>query len=708
MFFKRQLPVYIMVTVGILTLLGHFIQGGEIENFIQKDSLSWFNIIASFSILLGAFNLLKIHFQKFFKKQKDWQYSLIALIGFTIMIIGGFFFRGANYLKIEINKSNIEVLAPSLDDDSYVLNGTLIGDIDEYFQNNLVSVCDNPKYSNSLSCYDNEGVWQAKLIDPSEFSSLTYNEENEMMDEYLSSELTWMIYDYLSEDLKKKNYDNIKSSKISIYDLKNALNENLLGDKKDISILITNDCFVLNNEEGVQFFKRSGYCDVKPKNELNITLQDFPDWRFFENFNDNNNNNKIDIAEKYVDSNNNGKYDKGEDFVDVGNGILDEGEKFYDCGVDFNGAYVCNSYDPFIDLNKNRIWDEKEPYTDLNRDGKWSEAADLWIYWLLPYSNGKWDSAEKFTDIGNGYWDAGEEYVDSNNNGKYDEGELFVDLGDGICDETEEFVDANDNGKWDSGEFFIDEGDGLWNDDERLKGFSAFNFFFKKNLKEVGSGEYLSDYYSKIDSDGIIISKEFNRKTFSSSNLNSQIAPLNDRINDFISVQIVDWGDHVTESGTFFKWLFDSAYSPIDMTMFALLAFFVASASYRAFRIRNFEASLLLLAGVLVMLGAVPIGNLISSSMFAYLFLFIIFAFLAPMIKNKKFLYIGFGISAAILLIVILIFDISGLNAKSIKAWIIDYPTIAGKKAIMIGIALGIVATSLRIIFGRDKSFLGD
>ena len=61
MFLKRQLPVYIMVTVGILTLLGHFIEGGFIETFIKEDSISWFNIIASFSILLGAFNLLNVN-----------------------------------------------------------------------------------------------------------------------------------------------------------------------------------------------------------------------------------------------------------------------------------------------------------------------------------------------------------------------------------------------------------------------------------------------------------------------------------------------------------------------------------------------------------------------------------------------------------------------------------------------------------------------
>ena len=50
----------------------------------------------------------------------------------------------------------------------------------------------------------------------------------------------------------------------------------------------------------------------------------------------------------------------------------------------------------------------------------------------------------------------------------------------------------------------------------------------------------------------------------------------------------------------------------------------------------------------------------------------------------------------------------SFLNSKSILFWILAYPTRAGKTAIMIGVALGVAATSLRIIFGKDKSFLGD
>ena len=46
------------------------------------------------------------------------------------------------------------------------------------------------------------------------------------------------------------------------------------------------------------------------------------------------------------------------------------------------------------------------------------------------------------------------------------------------------------------------------------------------------------------------------------------------------------------------------------------------------------------------------------------------------------------------------------LNSKDVKK--VAYPTMAGSRALMIGIALGIVATSFRIIIGLDKSFLGE
>ena len=154
-------------------------------------------------------------------------------------------------------------------------------------------------------------------------------------------------------------------------------------------------------------------------------------------------------------------------------------------------------------------------------------------------------------------------------------------------------------------------------------------------------------------------------------------------------------------------------YAPLAATMFALLAFFVASASYRAFRIRNFEATLLLVAGIILMLGRVPVGDLIPWWVVAVLIMFGIGAISAPWIKDRKVLF-GF-ITGGIILFLGTGFFL-GWNQEPpqillipvIQDWIFDYPTTAGSRALMIGIALGVVGTSFRIILGMERSFLGE
>ena len=44
----------------------------------------------------------------------------------------------------------------------------------------------------------------------------------------------------------------------------------------------------------------------------------------------------------------------------------------------------------------------------------------------------------------------------------------------------------------------------------------------------------------------------------------------------------------------------------------------------------------------------------------------------------------------------------------SLQEWIYTVPNLAGARAIMIGIGLGIIVTSLRYIFGLEKSYIGD
>ncbi|MFO7841287.1 MAG: hypothetical protein R6V48_03890 [Fidelibacterota bacterium] len=137
-----------------------------------------------------------------------------------------------------------------------------------------------------------------------------------------------------------------------------------------------------------------------------------------------------------------------------------------------------------------------------------------------------------------------------------------------------------------------------------------------------------------------------------------------------VSLGELKWGSHVQGQNTYYRWVFYSFFTPLSATMFALLAFFVASASYRAFKIRNVEATVLLLAGILIMLGRVPLG-----------------AYLTAWTQNISWL--------------------SWLHLPVIQEWIYQYPNAAGARAIMIGIGLGIVGTSLRVILGIEKSFMG-
>tara|TARA_B110000003_G_scaffold106887_1_gene109249 strand:- start:1371 stop:2273 length:903 start_codon:yes stop_codon:yes gene_type:complete len=179
------------------------------------------------------------------------------------------------------------------------------------------------------------------------------------------------------------------------------------------------------------------------------------------------------------------------------------------------------------------------------------------------------------------------------------------------------------------------------------------------------------------------------------------------------TVKAVEWGAHISTEGGLFKWMFDNIFTPLSATMFALLAFYVASASYRAFRARNFEATLLLLAGIIIMLGRVPVGSLITPWMVMYLLVFVGTIFMANYFKDRKIIFGSFVVGLLGVTALGIGMDWNPTEPAifflpSLQEWIYTVPNLAGARAIMIGIGLGIIVTSLRYIFGLEKSYIGD
>lgn len=119
------------------------------------------------------------------------------------------------------------------------------------------------------------------------------------------------------------------------------------------------------------------------------------------------------------------------------------------------------------------------------------------------------------------------------------------------------------------------------------------------------------------------------------------------------------WGLIVSHENENWQWVWNNVWTPINSTMFSLLCFYIASAAYRAFRVRTREAAIMLVAAVIVMLGNVPFGKLIWNEI--------------PNIKN----------------------------------WIMAIPNSAGMRAITLGAYVGMFAVAMRIMLGLERAHLG-
>ena len=109
-----------------------------------------------------------------------------------------------------------------------------------------------------------------------------------------------------------------------------------------------------------------------------------------------------------------------------------------------------------------------------------------------------------------------------------------------------------------------------------------------------------------------------------------------------------------------FTWIFDHIQFPLQAATFSLLAFFVAMAAYRGLRLRSLESLAFVVTAVVVLIGQVPVGRYLSEFV------------------------------------------------PTLKDWILDVPSTAGVRGIIIGVALGTIATGLRVLIGFDRPYGGE
>lgn len=130
----------------------------------------------------------------------------------------------------------------------------------------------------------------------------------------------------------------------------------------------------------------------------------------------------------------------------------------------------------------------------------------------------------------------------------------------------------------------------------------------------------------------------------------------------------VSGGKQMTDAGlTPLGWSYKYIYTALSGTMFAVLAFYIVSTAYRSFRIKSMQAFVLFVAAFILILGKVPLGQIIWNSVLGW----------------------------------------TGAGVDQVIEWIMQVPAVAGKRGIMIGISIGAIVTSLKIIFGIEKQYMG-
>ena len=103
------------------------------------------------------------------------------------------------------------------------------------------------------------------------------------------------------------------------------------------------------------------------------------------------------------------------------------------------------------------------------------------------------------------------------------------------------------------------------------------------------------------------------------------------------------------------QWIFNNIQLPIQASLSALLVFFLVTAIYRLLLVRSLESVVMLIVVLLVLLGQSALG-------------------LVPALPK-------------------------------LKDWILEVPTLAGVRGILLGVALGALLTGVRLLLGLERPY---
>lgn len=106
-----------------------------------------------------------------------------------------------------------------------------------------------------------------------------------------------------------------------------------------------------------------------------------------------------------------------------------------------------------------------------------------------------------------------------------------------------------------------------------------------------------------------------------------------------------------------YTWIFNATAVPLGATFYALLAFYITSAAYRAFRAKTRDAAILLAAAIIVLIGKAPLGEYLFPAMGKW------------------------------------------------TQWIIDIPAVAAMRSVVFGATLGGLISAIRILLGFDRPY---